>query len=168
MNSLQSNKKFNRKQRNEIILHICWFALSFLIMVLSYKLGVGEFHSPRQGFFPFLGSLLLALFLLILIFRGILVLHRKDKKHEILDEARNLINIKNMLIVLASLFAYSLLLKTLGFLITTFLFLFILFWAMGSKVVLSLLFSIATVLISYFVFTYLGVRFPEGILKWIL
>jgi hypothetical protein len=43
-----------------------------------------------------------------------------------------------------------------------------LFWKMGSKMIFALVISFLTVLITYFVFTYLGVRFPGGILGWIL
>jgi hypothetical protein len=67
--------------------------------------------------------------------------------------------------VLASLFVYPLLLERLGYLITTLLVLIILFRSMNNRWSSVLLASVLTVLVSYLLFTYLGIRFPKGILK---
>jgi hypothetical protein len=168
MGILQYDKKILHKQKYEIILHIFWFALSVLVVFLSYKLGLGEFRNPRQGFVPFWEGLFLTILLLISILRGLIIIYKKSSSYEVIKEEQNQINFWNIFITLVSLFAYALFLKILGFAITTFLFLFILFWKMGSKMIFALVISFLTVLITYFVFTYLGVRFPGGILGWIL
>jgi len=83
-----------------------------------------------------------------------------------LEKKRDQVNFKKIALVATSLFAYALLLEPLGYLITTWLLLFLLFSSMGSKKWGSaLMASILTTLVTYFGFTFLGVLFPAGILK---
>jgi signal transduction histidine kinase len=87
---------------------------------------------------------------------------------EITKEERSRINISKISLVLASLFFYGLFLERLGYLIVTLLTMIILFWGVGLKRWSSILVaSCLTVLITYFLFTYLGVRFPPGILRFL-
>jgi hypothetical protein len=73
-------------------------------------------------------------------------------------------DLKKISLVSLSLFAYALLLKTLGFLFLTSLLLLFLFRIAGSQKWRVVVFaSVITILITYFVFTSLGLRFPKGI-----
>jgi hypothetical protein len=68
--------------------------------------------------------------------------------------------------VAAVLFAYALFLEGLGFHVTTFVVLAILFRLGGYKRWVQVLgYSAIVVAITYLLFTYLGVRFPPGIFR---
>ena len=140
---------------------IFWIALSFFLMIFSYiKLGLGVFHNPGPGFMPFLiGALLLLLSLLLLI----TTLTGKGARAKPLEEKRE-VNFRKFSAVVVSLILYGLFLEILGFVVCTFLLLFFLFWGMGTRLRAALVTSTLTILITYFVFTYFGIRFPPGIL----
>lgn len=111
---------------------------------------------------------LLGFFLCIISFYFLLtVLYKKGEQSEavVVNEAQGQINFGKLCIVLASLFAYPLLFEPLGFLFTTLLILISLFRSMNNRWSSVLLASVITALVSYFIFTYLGIRFPKGILK---
>jgi len=130
-------------------------------MGFAYQLGIGKLRSPGPGLMPFIvgGFLfLLSCFLLMV------TLFRKAFREESVEEQRG-VNFRKLAIVVASLVLYGLLLERLGFLVVTFLLLFFLFWGMGIRRGSALVASLITVLATYFVFTYLGLRFPPGILR---
>ena len=65
-----------------------------------------------------------------------------------------------------ALFAYAILIEPLGFILTTFFTMTLLFRSAGFKRwSLAVAYSAGVVLITYFLFTYLGVRFPPGVLR---
>lgn len=150
-------------KKYHIIPIIFWIGFSLFVMVLSYKLGLEGFHNPGPGLMPFLmGALLLIISLYVLISA---LFGKRQTRGAAGDEQRQ-IDLSKIILVLASMFAYAILLERLGYLITTFSLLTLLFKSMGSKRwSFALLNSALVVLISYFVFTFLGARFPEGILK---
>ena len=151
-------------ERYHIFPIIFWIGLSLFIVVLSYKLGLGGFHSPGPGFMPFIVGILLLTISLYLLLRHLL---KMGDKGETVKEEQGQINFWRISLVLVLLFAYSLLLEKLGYLIATFMLLSILSKSMGSKKWTSVLIgSVLTVLVTYFVFTSLGLRFPKGILQW--
>jgi len=109
---------------------------------------------------------LLGCFLCITSFYVLLASGRKGEEREgVAKEERGRIDFGKLCLVLASLFVYPLLLERLGYLITTLLVLIILFRTMNNRWSSVLLASVLTVLVSYLLFTYLGIRFPKGILK---
>ena len=150
-------------KKYHIIVVIFWIGLSLLVTVLSYKLGLGRFHSPGPGLLPFILGILL---LIISFYLLIISLVKKNGKQEIPKEKASQIDFVKISLVLISLFVYALLLEKLGYLITTFLLLIILFRSAGSKRWSSVLIaSTLAVFLTYFVFTSFGLRFPAGILK---
>ena len=69
-------------------------------------------------------------------------------------------------IVLVALLIWAFVLESLGFLIATFILMTLLYRAAGfKKWYVAVFWGLITVLVTYFVFTYLGVRFPPGILR---
>ena len=133
-------------------------------MTLSHKLGLGSFRDPGSGLMPFLlGALLLP----ISFYRLVRSARKKDPEDKMMVKQPK-INFEKLCLILASLFAYVLLLERIGFLIATFLLLSLLFRSMGSK---KLTYAIGaaglTVLVTYALFTFLGVRFPPGVLRFI-
>jgi putative tricarboxylic transport membrane protein len=139
-----------------------WVGLSLFVMIFSYRMGLGGFYNPGPGLMPFLlGVLLFPLSLYLLIGS----VQRKRERDEAPKEEKSQINYRQIAIILIALFVYALLLEKLGFLITTFVFMVLLFRSVGNRWTTVLAASVSTVLAAYFVFTFFGVRFPEGILR---
>jgi putative tricarboxylic transport membrane protein len=141
-----------------------WLLLGALLCIGSIKLNLGNFHKPGPGFMPFLAGAILALLGVILFFSG-----SGGPKVEVGSSEKGFwrgSNWKNVLFPFLSLFGYLLLLQPLGFLLTSFLFLFLLFkFTKPKSWVEPCLFSGATVILSYFIFSvWLRCQFPKGML----
>jgi len=136
--------------------------LSLFVMTFSHRLGLGGFHNPGPGLTPFLLGLLLLLISLYVLIKSLL---KKGRGDETPGEGQSRTSYGKMGLVLVALFAYSFLLERLGFLITTWIFLFLLFRSVGNRWITALVASTSTVLATYFVFTFFGVRFPLGVLE---
>ena len=139
-----------------------WIGLSLFVLIFSHRMGLGGFHNPGPGLMPFLLGFLLFPISLYLLIMSVL---RKGEGVEAPQEEGGRTNYRQIGLILVSLFVYALLLERLGFLITTFVFMILLFRSVGNRWIAVLLASAITVLAAYFVFTSFGVRFPEGILK---
>ncbi len=150
------------KHKYHIIPIFFWIGLGLVVMCLSYSLGLGGLHNPGPGLMPFLlGSLLCVIsFYFLLMF-----LYSKVDRDEGEQVEQGQVNSWRLCLVLASLFAYALLLEPLGFPVTTLLILIILFRSMNNRWLSVLFASFVTVFLSYVIFSYLGVRFPKGILR---
>ena len=150
------------KHKYHIVPILFWIGLGLLVMILSYRLGLGGLRNPGPGLMPFL----LGFFLCVIASYFVLTfLSRKQTREDTADTEEGRIKVWRLCLVLASLFAYALLLEPLGFLITTFLVLVILFGTLDNRRSTILIASLLTALIAYFLFRYLGVQFPRGILK---
>jgi len=150
--------------KSDIVVIIFWIGLSLFVLTFSFKLGLGNLRDPGPGFMPFLLGVVLFIICCFLLLKLLLKVY---KRSEIVKEDHGHIYFWRIGLVLVSLYAYALLLETMGYLIATFILLSILFRSAGSKKWVVLLVSSAvTVLITFFAFTYLGLRFPMGILKW--
>ena len=134
-------------------------------MFFSNKYGLGRFHTPGPGLIPFLLGLLLFLISFYLLMLSFIKRGGGDNVARGMKEDQNQISKRKVSFVLASLVAYALLLERLGYVITTLLTMLFLFWSIGVKRWRSILLATGlTVLVTYFLFTYLGVRFPAGVL----
>ena len=147
------------------VITIFWLALSFFLMIVSYHEGLGHLHKPGPGLAPLLmGALLLLLSFLNACFE--FAARRSAKKSaDKPSEEQGKTNLKKIGIVFISLFLYALLLNILGFIISTFLLLLVMFCSLGVKKIRAAVVSLISTLASYFLFTYLGMRFPPGILR---
>ena len=147
----------------QICISVLCMAIGVFVSLYSYRLDLGKARNPGPGLFPFcLGLLffLLALIALIQAFKG------APREPEGPKEERPPANLRKLGLITAALFAYALLIEWLGYQITTFLTLALLFWSAGYKRWVQVLgYSCVVVVITYFLFTYLGVRFPPGILR---
>ncbi len=158
-------------KRYQYIPALFWIGLSLFVMVFAYRLGLEEkqelegIHNPGPGLMPFLSALLLLLIGLYLLAAPLLKRNRRGKKAEKKGEKGERPNYGKMILVLGSLFGYAFLLEPLGYLATTFLALLPLFKSMGTRWAASVFASVTTTLLTYFVFTYLGLLFPDGIIK---
>jgi len=123
----------------------------------STKLSIGVPAAPRQGFFPFcLGLILIGLGLIILV-QGVT---RKNGVKETTGSKSRVI------LTLATIFAYPFTLEPLGYLLSTFLFIFLLLKMMVKKAwwfapVVACFVSV----VSYILFkVLLKVLLPDGLL----
>jgi len=146
------------KINNVYILYIL-FSLGIFVSSYSYKIGIGSFSNPGPGLFPFLLGILLFLLSLYKI--------RKEMRNKIRWETgHNPLIFKKSVALISILFFYGLFIQTLGYILTTFITLSLLFRTIGYKNWLRILiYAICIDLIVYYIFTYLGVRFPQGFFK---
>ena len=116
---------------------------------------------------PFLlGTLLclVAIYFLCTMFFG--KISKKTTGDNEKGEPDNL-DIGKIVLVVGSLIAYALILEKLGYIVSTLLLLFVMYWAAGTSKRVAIISSIVTVVLTYFLFSRLGVGFPQGILKFI-
>ena len=145
---------------------LIWLILGIGIVIGSIKLNLGNLHKPGPGFMPFLsGALLVILGLILLIYTFISKGSWEEKVK--LKKIREKGNWKIFLLTLVALFAYAILLEPLGFIFSTFLFLFSTFKITEPKKWLApFVFSVSTIVLSYFIFSvWLKCQFPKGILR---
>ena len=153
-------------RKNGLYDTIFWIALGIFVSIYAYaKLGIGTLNAPGPGLMPFILGIL---FSILALFALIRILRRTEQqnitKEEESDQHETVY--KKVILVVVALFAYALLLEPLGFILTTFITMILLFRSAGFKRwIIAAAYSAIVVLITYFLFTYLGVRFPPGILR---
>ncbi len=138
-----------------------WLAASIFVCIEAVKMGIGSFRVPGPGFLPFWSGVFVGCLAIVLLARSL-------RKHE---EGKGIAHLwqgmmwKKVILVTASLFIYGLILPRLGFLITTFGLMALLFsvierprlWIQAST-------AVVTVLVTYVAFSYwLGVPLPKGV-----
>jgi hypothetical protein len=150
------------KKKHELLPAFFWGLLGIFVMVNAYKVGLGNFINAGPGLMPFLLGICLFLVSMLLIGKFVFGVKEENGTPKGISPMR--MDLKKISLVSLSLFAYALLLKTLGFLFLTSLLLLFLFRIAGSHKWRVVVFaSVITILITYFVFTSLGLRFPKGI-----
>ena len=136
-----------------------WLLLSILICIESYRLGIGSFHAPGTGFFPFwVGMVFGALSLLLLV----LTFVREGKRVGISEK----VQWRSIILVLASLFLYAVVLEKIGFVVSTLLFIgALLMITERKKWYVVAIVAILSTLAFYIVFqVWLQSNLPKGIL----
>ncbi len=143
-----------------------WLVVAIGIVFLSLKYGVGTFNEPGPGFITFFAGLILALLSLALFLSNF----RDQVDRNSLWSLWSGLEFGKVLYVLLLLVAYVFLLKPVGFLISTFLLLVLLFRVKGSyRLKTVLLMSLLVTAGSYLVFEiWLKAQFPKGILEGII
>ena len=140
--------------------------LFFLLLGLyvswaSRGMGVGTLYRPGPGLMSFYVGLGLVLLAVGMLFRLFL---ERPKAEEKVGKPLRAIDYPKIALVVAALVIYALVIEKVGYIVATLFLLVILFLCAGSKRGSAVIASILTLLITYFGFTYLGVRFPPGIL----
>lgn len=130
------------------------FALSLFVLWESLRIGLGTLKVPGSGFLSFCAGLILSGLSLVLIYRG------WGARESLGAHSRRVI------VALLSLFAYSLVINTLGFVVATFFLVGILFQLGEPRRWWALLgMSALVTFLAYFVFgILLHVYFPRGFL----
>lgn len=141
-----------------------WLGMGVFICVLAWQTGFGFFREPGPGFIAFVTGLCMAGVGLVMIFTAVLP-RTGHVDHRDLAHTFGSVSWFRMLYATALLFAYAALVEPLGFILTTLLVLWGLFYDWDKKNWFSsLLGSCATTGISYIFFEkLLGLPFPPGI-----
>lgn len=144
---------------------LIWILLGVFLCIGSIKLKLGNFHKPGAGFMPFLSGTFMGLLGLILI---LLALFKRGEDKGVINKTFWLKeNWGKFFITLFILVGYILLFRPLGFILTTFLFLFFLFKLTEPKRWgIPMIYSGVVVILSYLLFSvWLKCQFPKGILN---
>ena len=153
-------------KKYDIIPTFCWIALSIFVMVESYRLELGNFRSSGPGLMPFLigiGIFLFSTFSFIRIFAS-KIRAKNGKVNEIASPDQ--VNFGKVGLVVGSLIIYALFMEKIGFLVSTFLVIVFLFRIAGvQKWRFIIAGSVLTIIATYVLFTFLGVRLPKGIFR---
>lgn len=155
-------------EKGKLIVAFVLEGLGIWVIADSYRMGPKSFNNPGPGLYPFILGVLLCL-LAIPLCAGSLKDFRKV--NTINKEGRGATgsqgHLKELGVAIACLFSYYLFLEVLGFLLTSFLFLFGLFWIGNPrKWLLISLSSALTVGLAYLVFSIiLKTPFPSGLLR---
>jgi putative tricarboxylic transport membrane protein len=148
-------------KRYDLTIRFFWIALGFFVVIYSYMLGLGKLINPGPGLLPFI----LGLIFLILSSVRLVTVIRLREVEETGEDKKKVEHWRIILIVIA-LLIWAFVLESLGFLIGTFILMTLLYRAAGyTKWYMAVFWGLITVLVTYFIFTYLGVRFPPGILR---
>ena len=147
--------------------HICaagfWVALGIFVSIYSYRLGLGNVVNPGPGLFPFCLGVILFVIATIVLTQFLITNGAPETERD-----KQPANPLKAIAALAVLFTSALLLEVLGYVLVTFAALAILFRIAGYKNIIQIVgYSVAIVGITYLLFTYLGVHFPPGILRFL-
>jgi putative tricarboxylic transport membrane protein len=143
------------------VIGMIWLVLGGAMAIEGFNLGLGKISRPGIGFVPFLVGSSLGLCGFVLMVWAFL---KGEGADEVTWKGQNW---KNLVLPVLSLVIYALIMERLGFLITTFLFLFFLFKLTAPKKWLSPLLTALLISVScYFIFSlWLKVSLPSGFLK---
>jgi putative tricarboxylic transport membrane protein len=145
---------------------IFWFIVGGAVTISSFFYGVGSSSEPGPGFITLLaGGTLTVLSLVLFVVSGGSKLPFRGLRH--IWEG---LETKKVVYMFGLLLAYTLLIDPVGFLITTFLLLMLLFRIHGSYSYKRVfLLSAAATILSFIVFDqWLGVQLPRGFMGYFL
>jgi hypothetical protein len=137
-----------------------WLLVSILVFAESIRIGVGTVQNPGMGFMTFGASGILGVLSLVLFFQA--SLRKGDVPHKPLFAGRMW---RRVLFVLLALTIYARVMPILGYLISTFLLMSLLFWVLERKRIgFVLLYALLTTLFTHLVFSkWLNCQFPHGL-----
>jgi len=155
------------KQR-EMSEGILWIVIGGTICILAFQHGLGSFRAPGPGFVAFLSGILIG------GVGAVMILSKSISMGGAKGTARGVslgipaVSLSRLAYTLMFLIAYAILMDPLGYIVSTFLAMFGLFFDWEKKNWLwSSFFSVTTSLVSYLVFeVWLHCQLPRGILPW--
>ena len=146
---------------NNRVSALFWLAFSFGIIYQSLKMGIGTLYNPGMGFIAFGASGIMGILSIILFFQSLM----SREEDEVISPFADLL-LSRIFSVLGVIFVYIIFLKTLGYLIDTFLLMASLFIIVGHRKWLQLIpFSALISLATYYLFFKIfNCPFPPGFL----
>jgi putative tricarboxylic transport membrane protein len=148
--------------RADRISGIFWLIFSALVIIESYRLGLGTLHQPGPGFLFFWASIALGSMALVVLIRAWISQKAGEPKISIFGTQ----NTRKIILVLLSLFLYAILMETLGFiLVTLLLFIFLMGIIEKKKLWFTVFVSLVVTVIAYLIFEiWLKSQLPKGLL----
>jgi putative tricarboxylic transport membrane protein len=141
---------------------IFWLCFAVLMIIQSYRLGLGILTKPGPGFLFFWVNIVLAIMSLVVIIRTWVGKKEEGPPSTLFGRQ----NIPKIIFVLISLFVYAILMETVGFIpVTLLLFIFLLGIIDKKKWYYTVFVSITVTVISYLIFEiWLQSQLPKGLL----
>lgn len=144
-----------------------WIGMGVLICLLAWKSKIGSFREPGPGFVAFISGIFVSMIGLVI---GLSELLSKIslRSSTDLNQTFSIASWPRLIYTIVLLLSYALLLNTLGYILTTFLVMWGLFYDREkSRWVSSGLASLASVGVTYLVFqVWLRCQFPRGLFPW--
>ena len=136
-----------------------WLVVSVAVFVESIRLGIGSLHNPGRGFMTIGASGILGILSLVLFVQA--SIRKEDVAREPLFAGALW---ERIVFVLIALGLYSIFMPTLGYLISTFILMTLLFWVLEKKKIgWVLVSSVLSTVLTYLVFSkWLNCQFPTG------
>lgn len=134
-----------------------WLLIAAVFIISSLRLGIGEYHNPGPGFFPFWSALFMGVLTVVMLASNLF-----KKEPAAVGQETGLeenINWRQNATAVAALIAYCLVLTKLGYILSTLGLMMILFYSGRMKFFKALLYSLLVVLLSYCLF-YFGLKTP--------
>jgi putative tricarboxylic transport membrane protein len=138
-----------------------WLVFSIIVFMGSLHVGIGKLHNPGMGFMTLGASGILGILSLVLFLQALL--RKEDQDHEPLFAGKAW---KRVVFVLIVLFLYAWLMPIVGYLISTFIGMALLFGVLEKKRIgMVLLCALLSTLITHLIFSkWLNCEFPVGFL----
>lgn len=146
---------------------VVWVGIGCIICTLSLRFDLGSFRAPGPGFVAILSGLFVsAIGLAMVIARA--TARRTARKASERERPFRIASWRRLVYTMALLLAYVILFEPVGFVITTFLLMFGLFFDFEKRnYAWSLFFSVVTAMISYLAFeVWLRCQLPRGLFPW--
>ncbi len=154
-------------ERTRTVEGFCWLGIGVVICVFAWKAHLGSFQEPGPGFVPFGSGLFVCIVGLIMALPQSLSNGAKAESLDLRSLFQN-VSWPKLAYTMCVLFGYAVVLSKLGYVITTFLLMWGLFYGWEKNHRLSsLLISLITVAGSYLIFeVWLFCQLPRGIFPW--
>lgn len=152
-------------KKSDLIPALFWLALGAFVSIRSLGLDLGLLESPGPGMLPFLVGIAL-----ILCSLPIVVVSVTSGKKQIAPSRESTwrgVNFSKIGMVVVSLAIYAVVLEKIGYFLSAFLVLIILFRSIGSKKwSSSVIIALLTTVMAYFLFAVLlGVELPAKLVR---
>jgi putative tricarboxylic transport membrane protein len=137
-----------------------WLLVSILVFGESLRIGIGTVHNPGMGFITFGASGILGILSLALFLQS--SFRKEDVRQKPLFAGTSW---PRILFVLLALTVYARIMPVLGYLISTFLLMSLLFWVLERKRIgFVLLYALLATFSTHLVFSkWLNCQFPHGL-----
>ena len=137
-----------------------WLLVSILVFAESLRIGIGTVQNPGMGFMTFGASGILGILSLVVFLQA--SGRKEDLRHKPLFAGTLW---RRILFVLLVLTVYARVMPVLGYLISTFVLMSLLFWVLERKKIwFVLLYALLATLFTHLVFSkWLNCQFPQGL-----
>jgi hypothetical protein len=161
-----SNATLNK--RTDLLEGIFWVLIGGIICILALQYDLGSFRAPGPGFVAFLSGILIGSVGAIMIFSKSISIGPAKGAARSSRQGITTASWGRLLYSMMLLVAYATLMVPFGYILSTFLVMFGLFFDWGKRNWFwSVFFSITTSFLSYLVFeVWLHCQLPRGIFPW--